>query len=208
VSYRENPELENDMVESLFRRWRKGRFLLARPQRDIYEAIASRVEGKSVCDVGSGSGLGTVILAQKARSVVGLEKLASSTEFSQKCFPLNNIRFVNQDITTCSLQERSFDVVTAIEIIEHVAAYQAALIQMWRILKPGGTLYISSPNRNNPHIPNDRPGNKHHVREWTAGEFYDILSGYFRAIELRDFTLTRPQERETQITPLIAVCKR
>lgn len=207
--YKENPELEDDMVEAMFRRWRKGRFLLARPQRQIYMAIAARVTDKVVCDVGSGSGLGTLILAQEAQSVVGIEKVAGSVAFSRKCFPLENVRFVNEDIVSCPFLNTTFDVVVAIEVIEHIANYQGALVQMARILNCPGTLYISSPNRNSRGGASHEgpPQLKHHVREWTAGEFRRALLGYFGRVDLYDHTLIRPVTIETMVSPIIALCK-
>jgi len=208
--YKENPELEDDMVEALFRRWRKGKFLLARPQRQIYENIASKVIGTEVCDVGSGSGLGTVILAQEAKSVVGIEKVPDSAEFSRKCFPLKNVRFLNEDIVKCSLASESFDMVVAIEVIEHIADYRGALVQMSRILRRPGTLYISSPNRNSKARgePSSMgpPRLKHHVREWTAGELRDALLPHFSSVDFYDYTLVHLLTAETLVSPIVAVC--
>lgn len=206
--YKENPELDSDAVEALLTRWRRGRFLLEPAQRKMYENVAKLVKGLDVCDVGCGSGLGSLILAQEAKSVVGIEKTRSSTEFAQKCFPVKNIKYINEDITQSSYPDYSFEAVIAIEVIEHVFDYHAALTTMKRILKNGGRLYISSPNRNAPGFPQDRPKNKHHVREWTIGEFYKILSSYFKGIEIFDFTLTHRQELNSTITPLIAVCRK
>lgn len=210
-AYKENPELEDDMVEALFRRWRRGGYLLERPQRQIYENIATRAADKTVCDVGSGSGLGVAILAQEAQSVTGIEKVAGSVRFSRKCFPLKNVQFLNEDITVCSLPSESFDVVVAVEVVEHIANYWDALSQIARILRKSGTLYISSPNRNKGNRGGASsmgpPRNKYHVREWTAGEFLDVLSAYFSDICLYDYTLARPQTADTLVSPVIAVCK-
>lgn len=209
--YQENPELKDDMVEALFRRWRRGGFLLARPQRQIYEAVATKVGCKLVCDVGFGSGLGTVILAQEAESVVGIEKVASSVKFAERCFPLKNVQFLNEDVTEClSFPDGSFDAVVAIEVIEHIADYRSALAQMARILKGSGTLYISSPNRNQEARGGPShtgpPRLKHHVREWAAGEFLGALSVYFGSVSLYDYTLARSLTVETLVSPVVAIC--
>lgn len=203
--YKENPELEDDMIEALFRRWRKGKFLLARPQRQIYENIASKVTGAEVCDIGSGSGLGTVILAQEAQSVVGIEKVAGSVKFSKKCFPLKNVRFLNEDIVKSSLATKSFDMVVAVEVIEHIADYRGALVQMSRILRRPGTLYISSPNRNSKDM--GPPRSKYHVREWTAGEFRDALLCHFGRVDLYDHTLAHSLTDKTATSPIVAICQ-
>ena len=205
--YAENPELDDDMVESMFIRWKRGRFLLEPAQRRMYEELALRVKGLDVCDVGCGSGLGSVILAQKAHSVVGMEKIGSCTEFSRKCFPLENVRYVNEDVVHTSIPDERFDAVVAIEVIEHVADYHGALRNLKRILKKGGTLYVSSPNRNNRNLGEHGPKNKYHVREWTIREFYETLSMYFPEIQFFDCTLTRRQGPESMCSPVIAVCE-
>lgn len=211
MTYKENPELEDDMVEAMFRRWRRGKFLLVHSQRRIYENIAAQVTDAVVCDVGFGAGLGMAILAQKARSVVGIEKVAGSVAFARKCFPLKNVRFLSGDVVECSFPNESFDAVVAIEVIEHIMHYRGALSQMARILKGSGTLYISSPNRN--HRARGGPSHegpprlKHHVREWTAGEFRDALLSHFDSVALHDYTLVRSLAVETPVSPVVAICR-
>jgi len=208
--YKENPELENDAVKATFRRWRRGRALLEHPQRQIYEAVAGRVVDRTICDIGSGSGLGATILAQEARSVVGVEKTAGSVAFARKCFPLKNVRFLHEDVAKCSLPDESFDAVVAIEVIEHIADYRSALGQAARILKKAGTLYISSPNRNQrarggaSHA--GPPRLKHHVREWTAREFRSVLLSYFDDVKLFDPTLSHLLSPDTRVSPVVAIC--
>ncbi len=211
MTYRENPELGQDMVKFAFHRWQQGEYLLEPPQRQIYENIAVRAKGKTVCDIGSGAGLGTTILAQRAQSVIGIEKVASSVRFSRKCHPLTNVQFLNEDIGKCSLSDNSFDVVVAVEVIEHIANYQAALDQMARILKESGTLYISSPNRNQDIRGGASgagpPRNKYHVREWTAEEFRHILLSRFSQVRLSDYTLDPCLDSCTRVSPVIAICR-
>lgn len=206
--YKENPETDVDLVESMFYRWREYRFLLEPKTEEMYRNIAKLVKDLHVCDAGCGSGLGSLILAQQVRTVVGIEKIRACTEFAQKCFPVKNIKYINEDITQSSYPDYSFDAVIAIEVIEHISDYRAALTTMKRILKSNGKLYISTPNRNAPGFPQDRPKNKHHVREWTIGEFYKILSLYFEDLEFFDLTLTHRQEMNSKITPVIAVCRK
>jgi len=206
--YIENPEMDSDMVESMFIRWKQNGFLLEPTQRKMYEVIAKLIKKLDVCDVGCGSGLGSLILAQEAKSVVGIEKIQKCTEFAQKCFPVKNIKYVNEDITNCSYRENSFDAVIAIEIIEHISNYHSALQEIKWILKNNGKLYISSPNRNNENIGKNKPKNIHHIREWTIKEFYEVLSLYFKDIRFFDSTLVYQQKLDSKTTPIIAICRK
>lgn len=202
--YKENPEMDGDAVEAMFARWRKGRFLLEPTQLKMYENIAKLVKGLDVCDVGCGLGLGSLILAQEAKSVVGVEKIGVCSKFAQKCFPVKNIKYVNEAIVQCSYPDDSFDAIVAIEVIEHISDYHGALKKMKQLLKNNGKLYISSPNRNNNGIKKDRPKNKYHIREWTIKEFKEILSLYFEDIEFFDHSLKHQQGMNSEVTPVIA----
>jgi len=207
--YKENPEMECNPVETMFDRWGKSRVLFSYPQREIYEAVARESVDRVVCDVGSGSGLGTAILAQEARSVTGVEIVPRGYEFARKCFPLKNVRFLCGDIKDSSLPDAGFDIIAAIEIIEHVKDYQKVLSQLRRILKDPGTLYISSPNRNSRGGAQSEgpPGNIRHVREWTAGEFRDVLLSYFGDVRLSNHTLGPSLDTDTKASPVVAICR-
>ncbi|EGV19406.1 glycosyltransferase [Thiocapsa marina] len=53
----------------------------------------------------------------------------------------------NEDVTCLSFDDRSFDVVLSFDVLEHVPAYRSALSEFARILRPGGTLFLSIPFR-------------------------------------------------------------
>jgi SAM-dependent methyltransferase len=79
------------------------------------------------------------------------------------------------------LPDSSFDVVTCFETIEHVTgdAQRNLLAELARVLRPGGLLLLSSPNRGQ--YP---PGNPHHLRELTADELRALLSELFANVVL------------------------
>lgn len=71
-----------------------------------------------------------------------------------------------------------YDAVTSFETIEHVPEYRRALANLFRILKPGGTLYISSPDRRitTPGTRlEDKPRNTFHTQEFTVDELMALL---------------------------------
>lgn len=49
------------------------------------------------------------------------------------------------DLQTYSLPEERFDLITCIDVVEHLPFPERALENMWRALKPGGTLVIRAP---------------------------------------------------------------
>jgi len=64
----------------------------------------------------------------------------------------------------------SFDIVICREVIEHVPDDKALLSEIWRVLKPGGILFITTPNGLN--VP---PDGKEHLRAYAPDEFLNVL---------------------------------
>ena len=61
-----------------------------------------------------------------------------------------NVAVVQDDIRRPALPAASFDVVLCTEVIEHVVESRAALAGMRRLLRPGGVLVLSTPQRGSP----------------------------------------------------------
>gem|GEM_PF-4303586 len=77
------------------------------------------------------------------------------------------------------IEALTFDVVICFETIEHVARYREALTGIFRALKPGGTLLISTPNRliTSPHIRSLQQAvpSAFHTQEFTPCELQRLL---------------------------------
>lgn len=195
---------------------RKKGVLLYYPQRNMYTFIKNLCMKRAmahpqypkhiwkprIVDVGCGSGVGSNILSQEADFVWGIDKNEFSIEFAQEAFTRvkngqyysSQLTFDVVDLLTDTRQFEQFDVVVAIEVIEHIFDAQGFLAALKRFAKKdkkgnhidqyGTEFFISTPNRNNPKIRKDRPDNPFHVREWTSQEFKELLSGHFRSVEL------------------------
>jgi SAM-dependent methyltransferase len=81
------------------------------------------------------------------------------------------------------IEDRTIDVVVSFETIEHLAHPGRFLAGLRRVLVPGGTLILSTPNRD-VRDPggnlNSTPANPFHLREWATSEFTQLLGGFFR----------------------------
>lgn len=55
----------------------------------------------------------------------------------------------NEDITELTFADRSFAAVMCFEVLEHVPEYKQAISELYRVLRPGGTLHLTVPF--NPH---------------------------------------------------------
>lgn len=101
------------------------------------------VAGKNVLEVGCNTGFILSGLNQLGYSVTGTDLSATAVGFARKCYGLNSIylsEFPPED------KARSFDVLLASHIIEHVLDPKAFIDQCTRFLKPGGICIIRTPN--------------------------------------------------------------
>ena len=171
------------------------------PQLEIYSNLAKFTKGKSVLEVGFGTGAGVLQYATQAKKVLGIEIDAEMVELAQKLWPLGNISWEKRDICYGGLGMHQ--VVIMLEVIEHIPRWQQALQRCSDVLLPNGVLIISTPNANGTFLKNPLHGD-----EWTAQEFKDRLSMYFADVKLYDFSLEKELHTNTMITPLVAVCKK
>ena len=94
-----------------------------------------------------------------------------------KC-PKNYDKFLQADLNgKIPLADNSFDTVIASGVIEHLYNYHGFLMECRRILKPGGTLVINTPNKTINRLIARK--NMLHLQEWTIPEFKDLLSHFF-----------------------------
>lgn len=85
-----------------------------------------------------------------------------------------------QDFLTHPLPENSFDIVSAIEVIEHVARDKEFVQAAYRVLKPGGIFYLTTPN--GLAVKNTNPD---HVRHYTNVGLYDLLNTAFDDVNVQ-----------------------
>jgi len=138
---------------------------------------------KDVLDVASGEGYGTALIAQVARNAVGVEIAPEAVEHASGAYQAGNLRFVVGDARSLPIPDASFDVVTSFETLEHFAEQRRFLSEVRRVLRPGGLLIVSTPDRDN-YSPAESPANPFHVRELTEAEFEALLRSSFAEVSV------------------------
>jgi SAM-dependent methyltransferase len=115
-----------------------------------------------VLDLGAGTGTTSHALAMHYREVVALEPVLERVQFMQQRFAqenLSNVRLVRSSLWTLPFAPESFDLVAMNGVLEWVAEERAgdpgevqesALRNAFRLLRPGGYLYVGIENRFSP----------------------------------------------------------
>ena len=138
-------------------------------------------QGLDVLDVASGEGYGSAILANVARSVVGVEIDPESVRHAQQAFSGKNLRFVQGSGLDLPLDDASVDAVVSFETMEHIREHSRFASEVRRVLRPGGRFIASPPNRN---AARGELFNDSKLMELTEQEFEAFLHAHFAHVVL------------------------
>ena len=138
---------------------------------------------KSVLDVASGEGYGSFLLEQVARNVIGVDIDQKAVDFANKNYMSERVSYRRGDAAKLPIEDQSVDVVVSFETIEHFADQADFIAEIDRVLRPGGLVIMSSPNRE---IYSEAQNyqNPFHVHEMNKQEFVDLLGFRFPHIRL------------------------
>lgn len=121
------------------------------PLRLNYIDERARLPGKRVLDVGCGGGILSEGLCQRGAHVMGIDMGAAPLSVAKLHGLESGIEVEYQQITVEALAEQqagTFDVVTCLEMLEHVPDPASVIKACAKLLKPGGQLFLSTINRN------------------------------------------------------------
>lgn len=111
------------------------------------------VEGQQrlALEIGPGSGIYLPILSELFEQVIASDIEMAYLDYAS-CFrdQYSNLSLVIDDITKSSLSGASFDLILCTEVIEHISDSASAIMEMYRLLKPGGLLILSTPQKWSP----------------------------------------------------------
>jgi SAM-dependent methyltransferase len=139
-----------------------------------YRWAASFCAGRRVLDAGCGIGYGSELLRRAGASdVVALDISEAALELA-KSIVSAGVTCELGDVGSLSHDDDSFDVIVCFDVIEQVDDLERVLDELARVLRPGGLLLISTPNRDR-----DIPGNPHHQRELVRSELQAVLDARF-----------------------------
>lgn len=140
-----------------------------------YHALLPFCADQVVLEAGCGEGYGASLIASFARQVVALDYDEPTTEHVARRYP--DVRAVRGNLAYLPLRTASVDVVANFQVIEHLWDQDGFLAECFRVLRPGGRLLVTTPNRLTFTPNSDVPLNPYHTRELAPGELDELLRG-------------------------------
>ena len=143
--------------------------------------FAERFARGRALDVGAGEGYGAAKLGRRmGTTVVAVEYDRSVAAHAAGTYPA--VRLAVGDACHLPVRDGSFDVVAAMQVLEHLFCADRFVASCARALRPGGVFVLSTPNR--PTFSPDGVLNPFHVYEYEASELRALLSTRFGSVEL------------------------
>jgi 2-polyprenyl-6-hydroxyphenyl methylase / 3-demethylubiquinone-9 3-methyltransferase len=105
--------------------------------------------GRSAIDIGCGAGLMTEPLARMGATVTGIDAAPENIEAAKAHAAGGglDIDYRASSVEAIAASGARFDLVTCLEVIEHVADRDSFFASLAALLAPGGLLVVSTPNR-------------------------------------------------------------
>ena len=141
----------------------------------VYQRLRDRCAGRDVLEAGCGEGYGADLIADVARQVIGLDYDEATVAHVRARYP--RVEMHHGNLAELPLADGSVDVVVNFQVIEHLWDQPQFITECLRVLRPGGLLLISTPNRITFTPGSDTPVNPFHTRELNAAELAELLTG-------------------------------
>lgn len=148
-----------------------------------YALAMELLKGKKVLDIACGEGYGANLLSSVAASVTGVDIDPAVISRATNTYRSPNLEFLTGSATELPVPADTYEAVVSFETLEHISQHEKMLAEIKRVLKPGGLLLISTPDKKNY---SDRTGYKNpfHLKELYAEEFTALLEKYFSHIRM------------------------
>jgi 2-polyprenyl-3-methyl-5-hydroxy-6-metoxy-1,4-benzoquinol methylase len=187
----------------------------------------SRICPKEILDVGTGKSSLPHLMVNCGFKVTAMDKMES---FWKSGFINRHYYIIKDDITNPQIS-KSFDMVTAISVLEHIPTHKEAIDGMFSLLKPGGHLLLTFPYNENKYINNvyelhgQKEGqdslpyicqvySRNEINNWIDGngkiidqEYYRVFTGDYWSFGERIYPLKKVTNQEPHHLTCILIQK-
>lgn len=149
---------------------------------DVIPWDVAKGDGKLFLDVGCAHGYGVELFKNLGYESYGVD---ASNIIAKK----RRNRLIIGDAVRLPFKDQSFDLIISVETLEHISNYISALRGMYRTLRSGGVLVLTSPVRNPVNIISDKLHKERHVSVLSPRELHHTLSSVeFSEVFVRAFS--------------------
>lgn len=149
-----------------------------------YRSLLPYCADATVLEAGCGEGYGAGLIATTAARVLALDYDEPTTRHVAAAYPAADV--VRGNLAHLPLAAGSVDVVANFQVIEHLWDQDGFLAECMRVLRPGGRLLCTTPNRLTFTPDSPTPLNPYHTRELAPAELAALLRAAGFAVERMD----------------------
>lgn len=147
----------------------------------VYEWIGEQVRDRRVVDLACGEGYGSDVLAETASGVIGVDANPEAHDHARLRYERPNLSF-ERDLVENVGRFKGLDAVVFLQTIEHIEDVPGLLAN---IVGAAPLAFISTPNRLTLAPEGaDKSDNPWHLREYTIGEYREVLEPAFGQVEI------------------------
>ncbi len=135
-------------------------------------------------DIGCGAGYGTNLVGAVARHSLGIDISPETIQYAS-FHAQNGVQFCVASAEALPLPDQAFSLITAFEVIEHIAGWKNLISEAARAMTADGVFLVSTPNKL--YYAETRQGagpNPFHVHEFELKEFQSALQEAFPYVTL------------------------
>ena len=143
-----------------------------------YKECINLISG-TVLEIGSGEGYGIKELSPKSQKYIAIDKF--ETEIDSSKHQDSDIEFLQMNVPPLTdIDDNSIDFVVTFQVIEHIKNDKEFVKEIFRVLKKGGKLILTTPN-----ILMSLSRSPWHIREYNPLEMKEILLTSFNRVDVK-----------------------
>ncbi|MCC5668401.1 bifunctional 2-polyprenyl-6-hydroxyphenol methylase/3-demethylubiquinol 3-O-methyltransferase UbiG [Nostoc sp. CHAB 5784] len=125
-------------------------FYFNKPRFEFFDRHVPNWQGLKALDVGCGGGFTCEFMAKRGVIVSGIDPVINSIQVAQEHASKSGLKidYKHGFAENLPYDDNSFDIVTCVDVLEHVADLNKVLSEINRVLKPNGLFLFDTINRN------------------------------------------------------------